>query len=148
MRFMVLIKASPESEAGVMPDTELLTAMGRFNEELLAAGVMKAGDGLKPTSAGARVVIDGGRREVVRGPFTPVQEQLAGWWLWECASLDEAIGWAQRCPDPMPGRSVIEIRPHYTAEDFGEAFTPDLRQREQKALERLHQDMEGGVAAS
>ena len=119
MRFMVMVKATPNSEAGVMPPPELLEAMGRYNDALVKAGIMKAGDGLRPSSQGARVRFEGARRTVVDGPFAETKELVAGFWLWECESLAEAIEWVKKCPNPMPGEdSDIEIRPLYEAEDF------------------------------
>lgn len=120
MRFMVMVKATAESEAGVMPDEKLLADMGRFNEELVRAGIMLAADGLKPSSKGARVVFDGARRRVVDGPFTETKELVAGFWIWQVKSMDEAIEWVKRCPNPFThGESTIEVRPFYEAEDFG-----------------------------
>lgn len=123
MRFMVLVKASAESEAGEMPTEQALEAMGAFNEELVNAGVMLDGAGLKPTSAGARVTFAGDERIVARGPFAdaPTGELVAGYWLWQCADLDEALEWAKRCPAPMPGGGTLEIRPLFEAEDFGDS---------------------------
>ena len=133
MRFMVMVKATPNSEAGALPTRELLAAMGAFNEELVKAGVMLMGEGLKPSAKGARVEFAGGKRTVVDGPFTETKELVAGFWLWQCKSKEEAIAWVKRCPDPMPGEeSVIEIRPLYEAEDFGDAFTPELRVQEER----------------
>lgn len=139
MRFMVLVKATAESEAGVMPTPELLAAMGAYNEALVKAGVMQGGDGLKPSSKGARVHFSGDKRTVVDGPFHETKELVAGYWLWNCASLQEAIEWVKKCPNPMLSDSDIEIRPFYEAEDFGEAFTPELREQE----ERLRQQIDG-----
>ncbi len=130
MRVMVLIKANQDSEAGVMPGEQLLTEMGAYNEELVKAGVMLAGDGLKPTSAGARVRFSGSQRTVIDGPFAETKELIAGYWIWQVESLDEAIAWVKRCPNPMGVESEIEIRPLVEAEDFGEAFTPELREQE------------------
>ncbi len=130
MRVMVLIKADQDSEAGVLPSEQLLTEMGAFNEELVKAGVMLAGDGLKPTSAGARVRFSGSQRTVIDGPFAETKELIAGYWIWQVESLDEAIAWVKRCPNPMGVESEIEIRPLFEAEDFGEAFTPELREQE------------------
>ena len=130
MRFMVIVKATPDSEAGVMPSEQLLAEMGRYNEELVKAGVMQNGDGLHPSSKGARVRFSGKDREVIDGPFAETKELVAGYWLWKCASLREAIEWVKRCPNPMPGESEIEIRQIFEAEDFGEAFTPELREKE------------------
>ena len=132
MKFMVLVKATQDSEAGKLPTQELLAAMGKFNEELVKAGVMLAGEGLQPSSKGARVKFSGKKRMVTDGPFTETKELIAGFWLWEVASLQEAIDWVKRCPNPHEGESEIEIRQVFTAEDFGEAFTPELREREEK----------------
>ena len=137
MKFMILVKASQDSEAGKMPSQELLSQMGRFNEELVKAGVMLAGEGLHPTSKGARVAFSGKKRIVTDGPFTETKELIAGFWLWEVASLAEAIEWVKRCPNPHEDDCEIEIRQVFTADDFGEAFTPELRQREQKLREEL-----------
>jgi hypothetical protein len=130
MRFMVMVKASPESEAGEMPSEELLTAMQKYNEELVKAGVMLAGEGLKPSSAGKRVRFSGAKRTVIDGPFAETKELLAGFWLIQAKSMDEAVEWVKRCPNPMLSDSEIEIRPVFEAEDFGEEFTPELRARE------------------
>jgi hypothetical protein len=133
MRFMVIVKATPNSEAGAMPSQELLAAMGAFNEQLVKAGVMLAGEGLQPSSKGARVKFANGKRTVVDGPFAETKELVAGFWLWQCKSRDEAIEWVKRCPDPMPGEeAVIEIRPLFEADDFGAEFTPELREQEQR----------------
>jgi hypothetical protein len=130
---MVMVKASQNSEAGVMPDEKLLTAMGKFNEDLVKAGMMLAGEGLHPSSKGKRVVFSGGRKRVVDGPFAETKELIAGFWLWQVKSIEEAIEWVRRCPDPMPGEeSVIEIRPVFEADDFGKEFTPELRAREDR----------------
>lgn len=131
MRVMVLVKASAESEAGVMPETELMAAMGRFNEELVKAGVLLAGEGLHPSSRGVRVRFSGASRTLVEGPFGQTDELVAGFWIWQVRSLDEAIEWARRCPNPMPGDSDLEIRPIFEAEDFGDALTPQLREQEE-----------------
>ena len=135
MRFMVIVKATKESEAGQMPSTELLTAMGKYNEELVKAGIMLAGDGLHPSVKGARVRFDGPRRSVIDGPFAETKELIAGFWIWQVRSLDEAIEWVKRCPNPMEGPSEIEIRQIFEAEDFGEAFTPELREQESRIYE-------------
>ena len=132
MRVMVLVKATEQSEAGLMPSTELLEAMGRYNEELVKAGVMLAGEGLHPTARGARVRFDGASRTVVDGPFAETKELVAGFWLWQVRSMDEAIEWVRRCPNPHEGPCEIEIRPVFEADDFGEAFTPELREQEQR----------------
>jgi len=132
MKFMVLVKADRNSEAGVMPSEQLLADMGRFNEELVKAGVMQAGEGLHPSSKGARVRFSGRDRKVIDGPFSETKELIAGFWIWKCASLQEAIDWVKRCPNPMLGESEIEIRQVFEAEDFGEAFTPELREQEER----------------
>ena len=132
MRVMVMVKATPESEAGRMPGTELLAAMGRFNEELVKAGVMLAGEGLHPSARGKRVRFSGPQRRVIDGPFAETKELVAGFWLWQVRSMDEAVEWVRRCPNPMEGDSEIEIRPVFEAEDFGAEFTPELRQKEEE----------------
>lgn len=137
MRVMVLVKATEDSEAGNLPSTEMLTAMGAYNEQLVAAGIMKDGDGLKPTSFGKRVRFDGASRTVVDGPFPAVSELLAGYWLWDVKDMAEAVEWVKKCPNPMPGPSEIEIRPFYEASDFGEAFTPELQAQEEKLRDEL-----------
>ena len=137
MRFMVMVKATNESEAGEMPTTELLEAIGKYNEELVKAGVMLAGEGLHPSSRGARVRFDGPSRTVVDGPFAETKELVAGFWIWQVSSLEEAIEWVKRCPNPMTGPSEIEIRQVFTSEDFGEEFTPELRAREDALREQL-----------
>ena len=137
MRVMVLVKATKDSEAGALPSTEMLEAMGKYNEELIKAGIMKAGEGLHPSSKGKRVAFDGASRTVKDGPFTHTSELVAGFWLWQVRSLDEAIEWAKRCPNPMPGPSELEIRPIFEAEDFGAELTPELREQEQRLRERL-----------
>ena len=137
MRFMVMVKATNESEAGEMPTTELLEAMGKYNEELVKAGVMLAGEGLHPSSRGARVHFDGDKRTVIDGPFAETKELVAGFWIWQVSSLEEAIEWVKRCPNPMTGPSDIEIRQIFTSEDFGAEFTPELREREDRLREQL-----------
>jgi hypothetical protein len=132
MRVMVIVKANEETEAGVMPSQELLTAMGNYNEELVKAGIMLAGEGLHPSSKGARIRFSGDRRSVVDGPFAETKELIAGFWLWQVKSMDEAIEWAKRCPNPTGGESVLEIRPVFEADDFGEQFTPELREQEDR----------------
>ena len=133
MRFMIMVKASKDSEAGVMPDEKLLAAMGKFNEELVKAGVMLAGEGLHPSSKGARVRFSGAKRTVIDGPFAETKELVAGFWIWQVKSKQEAIEWVKRAPNPMPGtESEIEIRQVFEADDFGEALTPELRQQEEK----------------
>jgi hypothetical protein len=135
---MVMIRADKNTEAGVMPDEKLLTAMGNFNEELVKAGVMQAGEGLHPSSKGARVRFSGTRRTVIDGPFVETKELIAGFWIWRTGSLQEAIDWAKRCPNPLEGESEIEIRQIFEAEDFGAEFTPELRAQE----DRLRAEME------
>jgi hypothetical protein len=129
---MVLVKADSNSEAGVLPSEELLTQMGKYNEELVKAGVMLAGEGLHPSSKGARVRFSGSNRTVVDGPFAEAKELIAGFWLWQVKSMEEAIEWAKRCPNPMPGESELEIRPVFEADDFGAEFTSDLREAEER----------------
>jgi hypothetical protein len=132
MRFMIIVKASKNSEAGIMPSEELLAAMGKYNEELVKAGIMQAGEGLHPSSKGSRVRFSGDKRTVIDGPFAETKELIAGYWLWTCKSKQEAIDWVRRCPNPMPGEdSEIEIRQIFSPEDFGEAFTPELREQEE-----------------
>jgi hypothetical protein len=139
MRVMVIVKATKDSEAGILPSEALLAAMGKYNEELVKAGVMLAGEGLHPSSRGKRVAFSGGKKSVVDGPFSETKELIAGFWLWQVKSMDEAVEWIKRCPDPMPGEeSVIEIRPVFEADDFGEEFTPELRAQE----ERLRAELE------
>ena len=132
MRFMILVKADKNSEAGVLPDEKLLTEMGKFNEELVEAGVMLSGEGLQPSSKGARVKFSGNTRTVTDGPFAETKELIAGFWLWEVKSKEEAIEWVKRCPNPMKGESEIEIRQLFEAEDFGAEFTPELREQEER----------------
>ena len=132
MKFMVLVKATADSEAGVMPSEQLLAEMGQYNEELVKAGIMQAGEGLHPSSKGARVRFSGKNRTVIDGPFSETKELVAGFWIWQCESLQEAIAWVKRCPNPMPGDSEIEIRQVFTADDFGDAFTPELREQEER----------------
>jgi hypothetical protein len=133
MRVMVIVKATKNSEAGVMPSEKLLTEMGKYNEELVNAGLMLAGEGLHPSSKGKRIRFSGGKRTVVDGPFGETKELIAGYWLWQVKSLEEAIDWARRCPDPMPGEDAeLEIRPVFEADDFGEEFTPELRAQEDR----------------
>jgi len=129
---MVIVKANNDSEAGGVPDEAMLTEMGRYNEELVKAGIMQDGEGLHPTSKGVRVRLGGGTKSVVNGPFTPVGEQIAGFWLWKVASMDEAIDWAKRCPNPTGGDFDLEIRPIMEMEDFGDALTPEVRAQEQR----------------
>ncbi|TWC55620.1 hypothetical protein FBY04_10941 [Pseudomonas sp. SJZ080] len=138
MRFMIIVKASPDSEAGVMPSEELLTAMGNYNEELAKAGILLAGEGLHPSSKGARVRFSGDKRTVIDGPFAETKELIAGYWLWQVKSREEAIEWVKRCPNPMPGTEAeIEIRQVFEAEDFGAEFTPELREQEERLREQV-----------
>jgi hypothetical protein len=140
MRFMVIVKATKNSEAGVMPSEKLLADMGKFNEELVKAGVMLAGEGLHPSSKGARVKFSGGKRTVIDGPFAETKELVAGFWIWQVKSKEEAIEWVKRCPDPMPGEeAVIEIRQVFEAEDFGAEFTPELRAQEERVRAKAEQ---------
>jgi hypothetical protein len=136
MRVMVMVKATADSEAAAMPDEKMLTEMGKFNEELVNAGIMQAGEGLHPSSKGVRVRFSGADRSVVKGPFAATSELVAGFWLWKVKSMDEAIEWVKRCPNPMPGDSEIEIRPLFEMEDFGEEFTPELREQEARLRAR------------
>jgi hypothetical protein len=142
MRVMVIVKASKNSEAGVMPSQRLLAEMGRFNEELVGAGIMVAGEGLHPSSKGKRVRFSGGNRTVIDGPFAETKELVAGYWIWQVSSMEEALDWVRRCPDPMPGEEAeIEVRPLFEADDFGEEFTPELRAQEERLraeIERQH----------
>ena len=135
MRVMVLVKATEDSEAGAMPSTELLEAMGNFNEELVNGGVLISGEGLHPSSRGKRVAFDGPGRTVSDGPFANTSELVAGFWIWEVQSMDEAVEWLKRCPNPMPGPSEIELRPVFEAADFGEALTPELAEQEDRMRE-------------
>ncbi|MCA8092525.1 YciI family protein [Burkholderia anthina] len=139
MRVMVIVKATAFSESGTMPDTELLAAMGQYNEELAKAGVMLAGEGLHPSSRGKRVHFSGKERTVIDGPFAETKELVAGYWLWEVKSMEEAVEWVKRCPNPMPTDSDIEIRGIFALEDFGDAFTPELQEQEA----RLRAEMDG-----
>jgi hypothetical protein len=132
MRVMVMVKATAESEAGIMPSTELLEAMGKYNDELVNAGILLAGEGLKPSSLRKRVAFEGVSRTVVDGPFAQTAELVAGFWRWQVKDMDEAVRWVKRCPNPMPGPSEIEIRPVFEAADFGEALTPEVAAREDR----------------
>lgn len=135
MKVIVFVKATEESEAGEMPEEQLFEDMTKFNEELVKAGIMLAGEGLKPGSEGARVVFSGKQRKVIDGPFAETKELVAGFWTWQVKSLEEAIEWVKRCPNPMKGESIIEIRPVFEDEDFGEALTPELRERQDRLRE-------------
>jgi hypothetical protein len=137
MRFMIMVKATKDSEASVMPSEKLLAEMGKFNEELVKAGVMLAGEGLHPSSKGARVRFSGAKRSVIDGPFAETKELVAGFWMWKVKSKEEAIEWVKRCPNPMPGDSEIEIRQVFEAEDFGAEFTPELREQEERLRSQI-----------
>ncbi len=137
MRFMVMVKATEESEAGIMPNEELLTAMGAYNEELVKAGVMLAGEGLHPSSKGARVRFSGTDRSVIDGPFSETKELVAGFWLFDVKSVEECLEWVKRCPNPMTGPSEIEIRQVFEVDDFGDSFTPELQEQERRLKEQL-----------
>ncbi len=140
MRVMVIVKATKDSEAGMMPTAEtaaMLEAMGKFNMELTDAGIMVSGDGLKPSSHGKRVAFDGASRSVKDGPFAATSELIAGFWIWNVKDMDEAVAWVKRCPNPMPGPSEIEIRPFYESEDFGEALTPEVKKQEEEIRAKL-----------
>jgi hypothetical protein len=139
MRVMVIVKANKDSEAGVMPSQKLLTEMGKFNEELVKAGVMLAGDGLQPSSKGKRVRFSGDKRTVIDGPFTETKELIAGYWLWQVRSMEEAVEWLKRCPNPHEGESEIEIRQVFEAADFGPEFTPELREQEERMRAQMGQ---------
>lgn len=147
MRFMVIVKATKDSEAGVMPSTQLLAEMGKFNEELVNAGVMLAGDGLHPSSKGTRVKFSGSKRTVIDGPFAETKELIAGYWLWQCQSKKGAIEWAKRCPNPAGAgkEGELEIRQVFEADDFGTEFTPELREQEQRVFEKAQQLKKGGT---
>ena len=140
MRVMVFVKATEDSERGIDPTpemTEMFEAMGKFNEELVNAGVIVDGDGLKPSSTGKRIAFDGPNRSVIDGPFAPARELVAGYWIWDVKDMDEAVAWAKRCPNPMPGPSELEIRPFYEIADFGDILTPEFIEREQKLRDQL-----------
>lgn len=140
MRVMVMVKATKNSEAGVMPDEKLLAAMGKYNEELVKAGVMLGGEGLHPSTKGKRIVFSGGKKSIVDGPFAETKELIAGYWLWQVKDMDEALEWLRRCPDPMPGEeSILEVRPVFEAEDFGAEFTPELRAQEERLRAQIEQ---------
>jgi hypothetical protein len=143
MRVMVFVKATEDSERGIDPTPEMTAmfeAMGKFNEELVNAGVMVDGDGLKPSSAGKRIAFDGPSRNVIDGPFAETRELVAGYWVWEVKDMDEAVAWAQRCPNPMPGPSELEIRPFYEMEDFGDVLTPEIIEQEQTLRDRMSRE--------
>jgi len=140
MRVMVIVKATKDSEAGVMPTTELLEAMGKYNEELVKAGIMQMGDGLKPSSQGKRVAFDGASRTVIDGPFAETKELIAGYWLMQVRSFEEAVEWIKRCPNPHEEAGEIEIRQVFEAEDFGDEFTPELREQEERVRAQAEQN--------
>jgi hypothetical protein len=141
---MVIVKATKNSEAGVMPSEKLLAEMGKFNEELVKAGIMQAGEGLHPSRKGKRVRFAGGKKTVVDGPFSETKELVAGFWIWKVKSIEEAVEWARRCPDPMPGEeSELEIRPVFDAEDFGAEFTPELREQEERLRGEIERQQRG-----
>lgn len=144
MRFMVMVKATADSEAGKMPSTELLTAMGKYNEELVKAGVLLAGEGLQPSSKGARIKFSGSKRSVIDGPFTESKELVAGFWLWQCRSREEAIEWAKRCPNPTGEEGELEIRQVFEADDFGAKFTPELREQERRIGAAISENQAAG----
>jgi len=137
MRVMVIVKATKDSEAGALPSKELLTAMGKYNEELVKAGIMLAGDGLKPSSKGKRVRFSGDKRTVIDGPFTETKELIAGYWMWQVRSMEEAVEWLKRCPNPHYEDCELEIRPVFDAADFGENFTPELQEQERRIAEKI-----------
>ena len=137
MRVMVIVKATKESEAGVPPSKELIDAMGKYNEQLVKAGIMLAGEGLKPSSKGKRVVFTGDKRSVIDGPFTETKELIAGFWIWQVRSMEEAVEWLKRCPNPHCEDSEVEIRPVFEAADFGENFTPERREQERRIAEQI-----------
>ncbi len=137
MRVVVFVKATEDSEQGVLPSTELLEAMGKYNEELVNAGIMVGGDGLKPSSQGKRIAFDGPSRSVIDGPFAETRELVAGFWIWEVKDMDEAIAWARRCPNPMPGPSELEIRPVYELSDFDAVLTPEVAELHESTREKL-----------
>ena len=137
MRFMIIVKASKDSEAGVKPDEQLLKDMMKYNEELVKAGVMQAGEGLHPSSKGARVKFSGKNRTVIDGPFAETKELIAGFWIWKVKSMDEAVEWVKRCPNPHPSDSEIEIRPIYELEDFGAALSPEVREQEERLRKQI-----------
>ena len=144
MKFMVIVKASKDSEAGKMPSEELLTAMTKYNEELVKAGVMLAGEGLHPSSKGKRVRFSGRERTVIDGPFAETKELIAGFWLWQCRSMEEAVEWLKRCPNPHPETAEVEIRQIFSAEDFGPAMTPELVEREDRMREEMERRQQQG----
>jgi hypothetical protein len=137
VRVVVFVKATEDSEQGIMPSTELLEAMGKYNEELVNAGIMIGGDGLKPSKEGKRLAFDGPGRTVIDGPFAETRELVAGFWIWQVKDMDEALEWARRCPNPMPGPSELEIRPAFEMEDFGDIVTPEIAERDERLRSKL-----------
>ena len=137
MRVMVIVKANKKSEEGALPEAEMLTKMGKYNEQLVKAGVMLAGDGLKASSQGKRVKFSGEKRTIIDGPFAETKELIAGYWMWQVRSMEEAVEWLKRCPNPMPGESEVEIRPVYEMTDFGENFTPEAREKEERLRDKI-----------
>ena len=144
MRVMVIVKASKDSEAGIMPSAQLLTEMGNYNEQLVKAGIMLAADGLTPSSKGARIVFSGAKRTVVDGPFAETKELIAGFWIWQVKSKEEAIEWAKRCPNPTGDQSVLELRPVFESEDFGAELTPELRAQEERLAKQILERQKAG----
>jgi len=140
MRVMVIVKASKDTEAGIMPSEQMLSEMTSYNEQLVKAGIMLAGDGLKPSSAGARVQFSGKKRAVVDGPFAETKELIAGFWIWQVKSMEEALEWAKRCPNPTGEESVLELRPFFEATDFGDEFTPELRAKEEQLAKGIREN--------
>ena len=139
MRVMVLVKANEDTEAGIPPSTELLNEMGKYNEELVKAGIMLDGEGLHPSSKGARIVFSGDDRRVVDGPFAETKELLAGYWVWQVRDMDEAVEWAKRCPNPTGGKSVLELRPVFELDDFGDQVTPEVRERDERLRSQIQE---------
>ena len=139
MRVMVIVKATKDSEAGALPSKELITAMGKYNEQLVKEGIMLAGDGLQPSSKGKRVRFSGEKRSVIDGPFTETKELIAGFWIWQVRSMEEAVEWLKRCPNPHPGEAEVEIRPFFEPADFGENLTPEERERHKRLTEEMSQ---------
>lgn len=144
MKVMVIVKATKNSEAGSLPTEELITAMGAYNEQLVKAGIMLGGDGLQPSAKGKRIHFAGGKKNIVDGPFAETKELIAGYWVWQVRNMDEAVEWARRCPDPMPGEeSILELRPFITPEDFGEAYTPELQAKEENLRRTIEEQQKG-----
>jgi hypothetical protein len=139
MRVMVMVKANEDTEAGVMPTEQELTEMGKYNEELVKAGIMLDGEGLHPSSRGARIQFSGDQRSVVDGPFAETKELIAGYWVWQVRDMDEAIEWAKRCPNPTGAESVLELRPVFEADDFGDSMTPELREQEERLRSQIEE---------